>query len=129
MPAEVVQIFYPNSSESGGTCGGSCPVPIEHFYNRTQTCLIVHAKSEAFVAGEHEMVTVAQVQAGDRICCLICSSLPALSLQAEFEIRPSSVFSFCLNALIMFFPCPLCTAGVCCCAYYLCLSGERAREI
>lgn len=51
------------------------------------------------------MVMVAQVHAGDRICCLICSSLPALALQAEFRILPSSVFSFCLTCFDhVFFP-------------------------
>lgn len=70
----------------------------------------------------------AQVRAGDRICCLICSSLPALSLQAEFEIRPSSVFSFCLTCSDHVFSCPRYTAAVCCCAYYLRFSGERLRQ-
>lgn len=82
----LVQIYYTQTAQRAPV-EAAIPSPIEHFEHRTQTCLIVHAKSEALVAGERQMVTVAQVHTGDRICCLICSSLPALSLQEEFEIR------------------------------------------
>lgn len=54
------------------------PAQIQQFWHGTQPCPI----SDALVAAEHQMV--AQVQEGDRICCLICSSLQAPSLQAEF---------------------------------------------
>lgn len=88
------------------------PSPIEQFYPRTPACLIIHAKSDALGAGEHQMAMAAQVRAGDRICCLICSSLPALSLRAEFQILPSSVFSFCLTCFDPVFSPVLCTPPV-----------------